>query len=87
MTDAPYALRLAARARRSIAKLPLGPATAAMEFVNGPLLEHPHRVGKPLGLELTGFHSARRGDYRVVYRIDEAARTVRVTRKIGRAHV
>jgi mRNA-degrading endonuclease RelE of RelBE toxin-antitoxin system len=36
--------------------------------------------GKPLSRELAGYHSARRGAYRVVYRIDDAARTVHVVR-------
>jgi mRNA interferase RelE/StbE len=32
---------------------------------------NPHRVGKPLFGPLAGCHGARRGTYRVVYRIDE----------------
>jgi mRNA interferase RelE/StbE len=36
----------------------------------GPLLDNPHRVGKPLRFELDGYYSARRGQYRVIYRID-----------------
>ena len=35
---------------------------------------------KPLSRELAGYHSARRGAYRVVYRIDDAARTVHAVR-------
>ena len=35
---------------------------------------------KPLSRELAGYHSARRGAYRVVYRIDDAARVVHVVR-------
>jgi mRNA-degrading endonuclease RelE of RelBE toxin-antitoxin system len=35
------------------------------------LTASPHRVGKPLKLELVRLHSARRGDYRVIYRIDD----------------
>jgi mRNA interferase RelE/StbE len=31
----------------------------------------PYRAGQPLKLGLTGLHSARRGDYRVIYRIDD----------------
>jgi mRNA interferase RelE/StbE len=34
------------------------------------LLDDPHRVGQPLRFELEGYHSARRGPFRVVYRID-----------------
>jgi hypothetical protein len=50
-------------------------ATAVAEFITGALLDNPHVVGKPLANELAGYHSARRGAYRVVYRIDRAART------------
>lgn len=46
-------------------------ATAAIEFVYGPLASNPQRVGKALRFDLEGLHSARRGDYRVIYRIDE----------------
>ena len=35
-----------------------------------------HGVGKPLKLGLEGLHSARRGDYRVIYRIDDDHRRV-----------
>ena len=42
------------------------------------LIADPHRVGKPLKLGLQGLHSARRGDYRVIYRIDDQARRVDV---------
>jgi mRNA interferase RelE/StbE len=57
------------------------------EFLTGALLDNPHRVGKPLARELAGYHSARRGAYRVVYRIDERARTVHVVRIDHRADV
>jgi len=59
---------------------PPGVAAAVTEFLTGPLLDNPQRVGKPLARELAGYHSARRGAYRVVYRIDEPARTVHVVR-------
>jgi mRNA-degrading endonuclease RelE of RelBE toxin-antitoxin system len=42
----------------------------------GSLSENPRRVGQPLRLGLEGLHSARRGDYRVIYRIDDHARQV-----------
>ena len=67
-----YALRLSRAARRALAEtLPEGVAAAVWEFVNGPLLDNPHRVGKRLRFELEGYYSARRGQYRVIYRIDE----------------
>lgn len=44
----------------------------------GPLAEEPWRVGHPLRFELAGLHSARRGDYRIIYRVDEAEHAVLV---------
>jgi mRNA interferase RelE/StbE len=53
-------------------------AFAAHEFIVGPLLDNPQRVGKRLHPPLDDRHSARRGTYRVIYRIDEGQRTVTV---------
>jgi mRNA interferase RelE/StbE len=67
-----YKLRLSSSARRALAEtLPEPIAVAVWEFIRGPLLENPHRVGKPLRFQLEGFFSARRGQYRVIYRIIE----------------
>jgi mRNA interferase RelE/StbE len=67
--------------------LPLAVAMAVGEFITGPLLEKPYVVGKPLTNELTGYHSARRGAYRVIYRIADQSRTVHVVRIDHRADV
>ncbi|MGO8961007.1 MAG: type II toxin-antitoxin system RelE family toxin [Streptosporangiaceae bacterium] len=53
-------------------------ATAAYEFVTGPVLEQPHGVGKRLLPPLDNRFSVRRGTYRVVYRIDDKDRIVTV---------
>jgi mRNA interferase RelE/StbE len=67
-----YGLRLSRSARRALAEtLPESVAAAVWQFVSGPLLDNPHRVGKRLRFELEGYYSARRGQYRVIYRIDE----------------
>jgi mRNA-degrading endonuclease RelE of RelBE toxin-antitoxin system len=65
-------------ARRAISEvLPEDVAAAAVEFITGPLLTAPHRVGKPLRDTLAGFHSARLGSqWRVLYRVDESKRVV-----------
>src|SRR5450759_5190960 len=52
-------------------------ATAVLEFIRGPLASEPFRVGKPLRNELAGKWVARRGEYRIVYTINE--RMVKVT--------
>jgi mRNA interferase RelE/StbE len=92
VSDEAYTLSLASSARRVLAQgpprgLPLAVAAAVTEFLTGLLLDNPHRVGKPLTRELGGYHSARRGAYRVIYRIDEAERIVHVVRIDHRADV
>lgn len=69
---------MARPARRAISEaLPEDVATAAVEFISGPLLEIPRRIGKPLREELTGLWSARLGtEWRVIYRIDESKHAV-----------
>ena len=78
MNSEPYELGMARPARRAISELlPEDVAAAAVEFITGPLLAAPKRVGKPLQDRLTGFHSARLGtEWRVLYRIDDAKRAV-----------
>jgi mRNA-degrading endonuclease RelE of RelBE toxin-antitoxin system len=74
-----YEIRFQPAARRAISeRLPETVAAAVIEFCAATLADNPHRVGKPLAGQLTGCHGARRGTYRVVYRIDEASRTVHV---------
>jgi mRNA interferase RelE/StbE len=72
----PFEIRWASPARRALRRLPEKVATAAIEFIYGPLAGNPHQVGRPLRFELEGRHSAHRGDYRVVYRIDDRRRSV-----------
>jgi mRNA interferase RelE/StbE len=71
-----YELVVAPTARRQLAEQrPEAVAFAAYEFIIGPLLDNPGRVGKQLSAPLDDRHSARRGTYRVIYRIDEEHRT------------
>ncbi len=84
---AEYQLRVAASVERTLARLPEFAAAAVVEFMTGPLVESPYRVGKPLGMELEGYWSARRGVYRVVYSIDDQHGTVRVVRIDHRADI
>ena len=66
-----YAVAWTAPARRALSRLPEKVTSAVVEFCYGSLAANPHRVGKPLRLGLEGLYSARRGDYRVIYRIDD----------------
>lgn len=64
-------------ARRQIDRLPMAIATAVLETLDA-IASNPHRLGKPLRFELEGCWSARRGPYRIIYRIDDARHTVSV---------
>ena len=46
----------------------------------GSIAERPRRVGKPLVGGLAGLYSARRGEYRVIYEIDDDRKVVIVHR-------
>jgi mRNA interferase RelE/StbE len=82
----PYDLLVAPPAKRALAEgLAAAVAFAAWEFLDGPLRENPHRVGHPLRPPFAGCWSARRGTYRVRYRIDEERQTVIVLDIVGRA--
>jgi mRNA interferase RelE/StbE len=75
----PYAVLLSGQARRNIREnLPLEVALAAMETIDGSIAANPYRAGKPLDEPFDGYHSARRGTYRIIYRIDEAKHQVEI---------
>jgi mRNA interferase RelE/StbE len=75
----PYTVILAPGARRALSdSLPASAAFAAWEFISGPLRREPHRVGARLRTPFEGLWRARRGDYRVRYRIDDKRGEVHV---------
>ena len=66
-------------ARRALEiTLPESVAAAAFEFIVGPLAINPRRVGKPLREPLAPLYSARRGEYRVLYRIEDERLVIEV---------
>jgi mRNA interferase RelE/StbE len=67
--------------------VPLNAAWAIFEFIDGPLSQDPWKVSKPLHDELEGFRGARRGEYRVVFRIDDEQRVIRVVRVDHRSDI
>lgn len=83
----PWTLVVAGPAEPSLARLTEGVAAAVVEFMVGPLCEAPTIFGKPLQRELDGYWSARRGSYRVIYRLDEDRRQVVVVRIEHRSDV
>jgi len=82
-----YALQTSPAAERSLQRLPESAAAAIVEFMTGALLAEPHRLGKPLHAPYLGWRAARRGAYRVVYRVDEQVGVVLVTKIDHRADI
>lgn len=81
MSEARYEIVVTAPAARAIQEtLPESVAFAVIDLITGPLLDNPRRLGAPLRGELEGVWSARRGTYRILYRIDEDNREVIVLR-------
>jgi mRNA interferase RelE/StbE len=60
-----------------IDRLPITVAAAVIETLEA-IASNPRRFGNPLRFELDGCFSARRGPYRIVYRIDDERHTVSV---------
>jgi mRNA interferase RelE/StbE len=74
-----YTVLLSRQARHNLSEnLPLDVAIAATETIQHSIAANPFRVGKPLDEPFDGFYSARRGTYRIIYRIDEAKRVVEI---------
>jgi len=80
-----YSVVLAGTARRDLRKVPPRIAPAIIEFIYGDLSRAPTRVGKPLQRELEGVYAARRGPYRILYRIDHLTDQIKVVRIDHRA--
>ncbi len=76
--DQPYRVVPAPRVRRDLQRLPEGVAAACIEYIQGGIARNPHRVGKRLLGPFAGCHAARRGSYRIVYRIDDENRVVEI---------
>jgi len=89
VTDAEdYELVLTPPARRAIGEvLPEGVATAVIDFLTATLIREPRRIGKPLRGQLAGIYSARRGTYRLLYRVHEQRHEVVVLRIEHRSDV
>lgn len=82
MTEqAQYELVLTPPARHVLTDtLPEAVAAAAIDFLTTALLANPQRVGKALRGQLAGIWSARRGTYRMLYRVRDDGREVVVLR-------
>lgn len=74
----PYEVAITATAARDLDRMPEKIATACVEFIFGPLADRPQRLGTPLRADLEGLRSARRGDYRVIYALDEVSHRIQI---------
>lgn len=78
MTDR-YTVLLTPPARPALTEvLPPSVAAAAWELISGALAAEPWRVGKPLHEPYEGLHVARRGTYRILYKIDEDKHAIEI---------
>jgi mRNA interferase RelE/StbE len=82
-----YQAVLTAESLRSLRSVPPRVAEPLVAFIFGSLASDPRRRGKPLQRELAGRWAARRGDYRIVYRLDEDSMTMYVLKIGHRAEV
>jgi mRNA-degrading endonuclease RelE of RelBE toxin-antitoxin system len=74
-----YRVIVARTAARQLAEhLPEPVVGACVKLIFGALAENPHRVGARLNKPFEGQWRARRGEYRVRYRIDEQTNTIYV---------
>jgi mRNA interferase RelE/StbE len=76
----PYEIAFTPEAQRQLSRLPEKIVTAVLEGLYGSVARDPWRVSKPLHDELAGLRVARRGQYRLVFRIDDAKRLIVVRR-------
>lgn len=82
-----YEVEITPEGLRHLDRLPQKVRAAVIETIFGSIAENPHRAGKPLRGELDGLFSARRGEFRVIYEVDEEAQVVLVHRAQHRSRV
>jgi len=82
-----WSVQLTPTAIRALDQLPHKVAAAIAEFITATLPTDPYRLSKALRFELSGWRVARRGDYRVTFRVLDDDRVLLVGRIEHRAHV
>lgn len=82
-----YDVQFTGPAQRAMQSIPPRVVPAIIEFAFGDLAREPRRVGKRLERELSGLFGARRGPYRLLYRIDDDAQRIYVVDVDHRADV
>jgi mRNA interferase RelE/StbE len=81
-----WELLVAPPARRQLDRLPISVVAAVLETLDA-IASNPRRLGKALRFELDGYLSARRGPYRIIYRMDDATRSITVVAVAHRTDV
>jgi mRNA-degrading endonuclease RelE of RelBE toxin-antitoxin system len=66
--------------QRQLARLPEKVVAAVLEGLYGSIARDPWRMSRPLQDELAGLSVARRGEYRVVFRVDDSKHLIVVRR-------
>ena len=80
-------VQFAPSAVRGLERLPPRIAAAVVEFATATLPTNPERMSKPLRGDLEGLRTARRGDYRVLFSLNDATTTLLIVRIAHRADV
>ena len=80
-----YEVEVTPEGLRHLNRIPAKVRDAVIEVIYGTIAEDPHRAGKPLRGELEGLRSARRGDFRIIYEVDDEAQMVLIHRTVHRA--
>jgi mRNA-degrading endonuclease RelE of RelBE toxin-antitoxin system len=83
----PWNVQFSPGALRGLDRLPPRIAPAVVEFITKTLPLNPEQMSKVLRGDLEGLRSARRGDYRVVFRLRIDDRVLLVVRVGHRADV
>jgi mRNA interferase RelE/StbE len=86
VSDPLWDVQVAPSARRQIDRLPISVAAAVIETFDA-IASNARRLGKPLRFELEGYLSARRGPYRIIYRINDATRSITVVAVAHRSDI
>jgi mRNA interferase RelE/StbE len=76
----PYEVEITPEGLRHLDRLPEKVRAAVLETIFGSIAENPQPAGKPLRGELEGLYSARRGEFRVIYEIDDDDHVVLIHR-------
>jgi mRNA interferase RelE/StbE len=82
-----YEVEITPEGLRHLDRLPRKVRDAVVETIFGSISENPRRAGKELRGELEGLYSARRGEFRVIYEIDEESHVVLIHRAQHRGRV